>query len=209
MLVYFARRIVDGVATLFFAGLVIYSLILYFPSGIMSPGPRPYSESCCSSTEARKRADEIGQQMTQQWARTWEIDKPWPVNYVAWLFDPTETIETSVTWHGTSFEGGYYELFVVPKGVKLTLWDLHVAGSGVLTGDLGRSVSIEPDQPVADVFEEGFGEFMLLMPLALFAAMAFVFVQRRRRPPVPGLSNYPKTRYLLPQYMRPMRVPGL
>jgi ABC-type dipeptide/oligopeptide/nickel transport system permease component len=208
MLVYFARRIVDGVATLFFAGLVIYSLILYFPGGMMSPGPSPYSENWSSSTEAGRMAEEMGQQMTQQWARTWEIDKPWLVNYVAWLFDPTETTETSFTWHGASFEG-YYERFVVPKGVKLTLWDLHFGGSGVLTGDLGRSVSIEPDQPVADVFGAGFGEFMLLMPLALFAAMAFVFVQRRRRPPVPGLPNYPKTRYVLPQYVRPMRVPGL
>ncbi len=48
MVAYFARRIVGGVMTLFLAGLVLYSLVLYIPGGVLQPTPMPH-EVCCTA----------------------------------------------------------------------------------------------------------------------------------------------------------------
>jgi hypothetical protein len=184
MLAYFARRIVGGAVTLFLVGLLMHSLVSF--------APNKNFRLIKWGQDYRK-----GQELLRGLDLLRDLDKPWPVRYLAWLFDPTDLYTLPL------------ELKEMQAVLDIELGGLRLHGSGVLTGDLGFSTEVEWGGKVSDMFGKGLGEFMLLLPFTLFAAMAFVFVQGRRRPPVPGLPNYPKSRHLLPQYVRPMRIPGL
>ncbi len=200
MIAYFARRLMGGAVTLFLAGLLVYSLGMYLPGGIIAP---PISTCRCTLDDRERLLEE-----QQKIDRLWEVDTPWPVNYIAWLFDPNETTETFFDWIGTNHDS--YERREVNKGVNLMLGNLRLAGSGILTGDFGYSTDVDRGRPVLDMFGEGLGEFMLLLILTLPVSMVVVVVQRLRRPLVSGLPpNCPMDRSLSDRSLRPMRMLGL
>ncbi len=199
MIAYFARRIVGGVVTLFLAGLVMYLLLTHLPGGALDPLRHYHHCTTCSSA-----ALAMLNEQKQQSDRAWEADRPWPINFGAWLFDPDEMTEIFFSYTNV------YQRQVISKGIDLTLGGLHMAGSGILTGDFGYSVRIDQGRPVLDMFGEGLGEFMLLIALTLPVSMGVGVVQRRRRPLVYWLPpNYPMSRNLLDRSLRPMRTLGL
>ncbi|HKP54587.1 MAG TPA: hypothetical protein VJ183_18270 [Chloroflexia bacterium] len=199
MIAYFARRIVGGVVTLFLAGLVIYSLVVYRLGGIIDSPPR-----FCHYCTPDPAFIQMGIEENQQLVRELAIDKPWPINYIAWLFDPSETTWAFFTWHGTD-----YERQIVTKGINLTIGDFTLAGSGIVTADFGYSLILQPDRPVLDLFGTGLGEFVLLLMLILPASIGLVGIRRRGRPIVYGLPNFPKSRAVLEGYLRLMKVSGM
>jgi ABC-type dipeptide/oligopeptide/nickel transport system permease component len=77
MIAYFARRIVGGVVTLFVATLALFSLITYGLGGLYDLLHQP-CQDC--------RGDNI--RMYDEFGAFLHIDQPWPVSYLAWLFDP-------------------------------------------------------------------------------------------------------------------------
>lgn len=198
MIAYFARRLVGGAITLFLTGLVIYSLVVDKLWGILYVPP---TDICF--TDDPSKSSMCMEQLAQR-TQNLELDKPWPNNYVAWMFDPDETTQTFFTWYDVG-----YEKREVAKGINLGIGDFTLRGSGVLTADLGYSTIMERERAVLDMFGKGLGELMLLLMLILPASMAAVLVQRRRRPPAYGLPNYPKSRTLLDLCLRPIRIPGV
>jgi hypothetical protein len=184
MLTYFARRIVGGVVTLFVVGFMMHSLV--------SLAPNNNFRLIKWGQDFRR-----GQALLRGLELLKDLYKPWAIRYLAWLFDPAE-LETLPL-----------ELKEKQAVFDIELGGLRLHGSGVLTGDLGFSTEVEWGGKVSDMFGKGLGEFMLLMPLTLFAMMAFVFVQRCRRPPAVGPLNYPQGRSLPYQYEHPVRMLGL
>jgi ABC-type dipeptide/oligopeptide/nickel transport system permease component len=201
VITYFARRLLGGVVTLFFAGLMIHTIVLYAPGGVNDLGRQllepPIERACCDIT---KDLPHFG------------LHKPWPIGYLAWLFDPAET-ETHHWQHFSEYN--YYDIVHiienyetvwlsdgtfwanVPTKLALTWGQFHIPGSGVLTGDFGRSWYVEYGTPVTELLGPSFPASMLLL-VPLPACMVIVAVQRFRRPPVRGLPTlYPQSSRLL------------
>ncbi len=190
MIAYFVRRLVGGIFTFFASTLVIFSVIIYAPGG-------PMFTLYVEDTDYNPSPTFLNRVMA-----FYHTDQPWPVSYMAWLFDPNGP---KPLWHQEATSSARD----LRTGMNIEIGNFHLRGSGVLTGDLGVSIIVEQGQPVTDVFGEGLA-IMLLMALTLPVLMGVVVVQRRRRPPVYGLPpNYPMSRNLLDQRLCPMRVPGL
>jgi hypothetical protein len=185
---YFARRLVGGVVTLFLAGLVLYSLMSILPGGI-----RDHITTIIDCWDCTPSHWEMFRKEEEQRDRVWEADKPWPINYIAWMFNPDD-----VTTIQTVYENGVFEgMRDVPKGISITLLGLHIRGSGVLTGDFANSTDVYRGEKVTDIFGSGLGEFMLLAMLTLVVSMGVVVVRRRVRPcmdALPYSSRQPVTR---------------
>jgi len=86
----------------------------------------------------------------------YKIDKPWPLNFVYWLFDPNDTTELVPV---TGEEA--------PKGIDLQLGGLRLRGSGILTGDLGVSRWVGRGAYVGDLIQANAGNTLLLTSTAL------------------------------------------
>ena len=72
----------------------------------------------------------------RQMEQMYSLDKPWPLSFLAWVFDPADN--------------SYYHSVKraeVPYGIDLRLGSLHVTGSGLLTGDWGGSRVENPRFP--------------------------------------------------------------
>jgi ABC-type dipeptide/oligopeptide/nickel transport system permease component len=78
MLAYFARRMVGAVLSLFVSTLALFSWITYGPGGVIDPPPPP----CMHCHQA-------GASFYEEMEAFFHVDQPWPVSYLAWLFDPT------------------------------------------------------------------------------------------------------------------------
>jgi ABC-type dipeptide/oligopeptide/nickel transport system permease component len=165
MVAYFVRRLVGGVATLVFTSLVIFTSLWYFfiqPSSIsFAWGNRPCP--CC----------------VERIYRTFKLDKPWPVNYLAWLFDPVD------------YSTRRCESERLSGTIDVTISGLRIKGYGALTGNLGESWLIERGTPVTDLFGPGLGEFLLATTTAIFLLMAIAVAQRLRRPPLHAFAAHP------------------
>ncbi len=202
MIAYFARRIVGGVVTLFLAGLMIYTFVKYGPQPRVDPvvkyGPQLRVEPvCCRECCVVPGEGQLEIIWRSELDKIIDDDQPWPVSYFAWLFNPDDITYTKYEENG--------DVGVYTKGIDI----FGIKGNGILTGDLGESVNVDQGMPVVDVFGQGLGEFMLLLALLPFTALAFLAVQRRGRSSTNGLPNLPQSRKLFDQYLPPVRLPGL
>jgi ABC-type dipeptide/oligopeptide/nickel transport system permease component len=154
MLAYLLRQLTGGVVRLFLAAFVTYTALMYTPAGppyvIMHP-PRFASEGHVELTIER-----------------FELDKPWPLNFLAYLYDPGETTEVVF--------GKTY-----PKGIQVQLFGLGTSGSGILTGDFGRSLVIAKQVPVADMYGRGF-DLLFAVLLGMVLTFGYVAIVQRLRP---------------------------
>src|SRR5829696_5604807 len=123
MATYLIRRAVQGFVVLVLATFMIYSILLITPGGI-----RDKLNQLKQITDPRLRPSE---QFIKQEEKRYGLDKPYPLSYLIWLFDPdrTKLVETYVG-------GELTEAKEVPAG---TLWFLPIRGSGIITGDFGNS----------------------------------------------------------------------
>ena len=77
--------------------------------------------------------------MIDYYTKIYGLDKPYPLNYLLWLFDPAKTSETS------------YDIKGNPTVKSIGVDIFGIKGSGILTGDLGKSVKIDLNKPVVDL----------------------------------------------------------
>ena len=78
----------------------------------------------------QKEQDEIFKRELEQ---IYSLDKPWPLSFLAWVYDPADT--------------SYYDKIQrkdIPYGADFWVGPLHVTGSGLLTGDWGGVRSTNP-----------------------------------------------------------------
>jgi peptide/nickel transport system permease protein len=92
----------------------------------------------------------------------YKVDRPWPLSYLAWLFDPTKTTEMNQNRK------------IVPVGVDISIGEWQLRGSGILTGDFGRvgdltsyDGQVKRGPTVTTKIEEGWGNSVLLVGLAV------------------------------------------
>ena len=110
------------------------------------------------------------------------FDKPWPFNYSAWLLDLGGPTSQTFSFDGAGFFGGYAS----PKTITFVR-------SGLLSGDFGYSLAVEPGTPVLTVLgQDGTGlPLLLFIPsVAILLFMLVVTLQRRGRPPIHGVVSF-------------------
>ena len=124
MLTYIIRRLAQSLAFVFIATLVIYTVLVV----LMPAGPAwQYSQYANMKDDPYPENMRMRKREIQNLEEYFEVDKPWPLNYLAWLFDPTETSEVDENFQ------------TVPKGVDIAIGDWRIRGSGILTGDFNRT----------------------------------------------------------------------
>src|SRR5262245_9593309 len=157
MVAYLVRRYL---LSILLAPLVVYSLLLY--------GPFPLTPYKVLSGVSDRY------QYPKSW-REWDmvvgLDKPWPLNYVSWLFDP----------NGNTLRGKspLANNATVPHVIDVNVFGMRIQGGGALTGDCGYSYS---GPPVSGRLGNGIGEFMLFLVVLLLGFMLVAVRQRRGRP---------------------------
>lgn len=156
MLGYLVRRLMGGVLTFFLATFVMYTTILYMPKGQTNVNPqgRPLTE---------RQVLALIENVTD----TFELDRPWPDNFLAFLFDPGEMSEVGV------FSGKTY-----PKGLQVSVLGIGIEGSGLLTGDFGRSLSVSIGDRVIDLYGPGLD---LAFAFAISLTVTFMYVATVQR----------------------------
>lgn len=156
-------RAISGALALLLSIFAFYTVLLYAPGGpqdmITTHGPNP---------------DELLAEM-------YEVDKPWPVSFLVYLFDPSETVETVDIDRYTSVS--------VPKGINVSILGTRLEGSGLATGDFGKSWQLSWGDPVMDVYGPGL-DVALALVISLVVTFIYVAkVQRIGRPtPYGGLQ---------------------
>ena len=164
MAVYFVLRLLGGAITWLAAAFVIFTLLVYVPGGVVSRVEHGVG-----------RHDGTGRVLHV--IRTYELDKPWPFNYLAWMFDPADTERLDVA-----------RLYLVPEGVDFSVLGRPIKGSGVLTGDFGESLVVAPYTPVLQVYGLHFGVLLAITLEPALLLMLVALLQRTERKPLRSLS---------------------
>jgi peptide/nickel transport system permease protein len=154
MTTYLIRRAIEGLFVIILASFFIYSILTLAPGGPL--------DQIKFSTGGSGRPP-ISQSVIDNLKRLYKLDKPWPINYLVWLFDPEETTQLND------------QNEVVPKGIDVTIGSLRIQGSGVINGDFGESMIIQRGQPATKVMGERIGKTLILMTSALLIALLIAF----------------------------------
>jgi len=136
---------------LFLSTFLIYSILLVTPGGIQDKlntlkyaDPRhPPSKEFIKYEEQR-----------------YGLDKPYPLNFLAWLFNPDKT---KLVEHYES--GSLVSAEEVPSG-EIDIFGLKIYGSGIITGDFGDSTDVARGQPVIGEIGARIGNTLLLTGFA-------------------------------------------
>lgn len=155
MAVYIIRRLLQGFLVLVASTLVIYSLLVFTPGG-----PKDQLEEMNAQRQGNKP---INPEKIKQFLKLYKLDSPYPVNYLRWLFDPQDI---------TQINDQQEE---VRKGVDLNIGSWHIEGSGVLTGDFGRSLQIARGVPVMEMMGSRVGYTLALTVSALLISLLIAF----------------------------------
>ncbi|HST03719.1 MAG TPA: ABC transporter permease [Chloroflexia bacterium] len=97
----------------------------------------------------------VNPRLIKYYTELYGLDKPYPLNYLLWLFDPSKTSETSYDIQGNP----------IVKSVGVDIFGIK--GSGILTGDLGKSVNVDLNRPVAELIGKRLGNTLALMGLSI------------------------------------------
>ncbi len=89
MTTYVIRRLLQGVVVLFFSSFLIYSIL------ILSPGGPKDQIRVMEAEGPNGRAFNKG--IIDIYTRLYGLDKPYPLDYFLWLFDPSKTSRPSMT----------------------------------------------------------------------------------------------------------------
>jgi peptide/nickel transport system permease protein len=130
---------------------MIYSILILTPGG-------PADQVKRLKTEA-VNGKPVNPKLVDYYTELYGLDKPYPINYFAWLFDPEKS--TSVT----------YDITGNPITRTMGINIFGIKGSGVLTGELGNSVNIDLDKPVMGLMGARMGNTLALTGSALLLAI--------------------------------------
>src|SRR5205823_103510 len=94
MTTYVIRRVLQGVVVLFLSSFMIFSILILTPGGP-------------ADTVKQLRTQRIGgkpvnPQLIDYYTKLYGLDKPYPLNYFLWLFDPSKSTDTTYDIQGNS-----------------------------------------------------------------------------------------------------------
>lgn len=119
---YLARRLLQSLLFVVLSTFIIFTAVVYMPGGPANEYTSTKMGDAADPDPTFASKDEIPQVL----ADYFEVDKPWPLSYLAWLFDPTKTTEVNENDER------------VPTGIDITIGEWRLRGSGALNGDFGR-----------------------------------------------------------------------
>src|SRR4051794_14336917 len=150
MIGFIVRRIIGTIPTLFFASLLIYSILLAAPGGPEARFAQNPRITTAQIAAIRAR---------------WGLDQPVPIQYCRWVGACNATV--GVTQIQQNPIGGVLSMFVSDKGLPNFLPESLGGGdNGVLHGDLGYSST--NGQPVAVIIGQR------VIPTAILGSVALV-----------------------------------
>ena len=153
MTTFIVRRLIQGIVVLFLSTFMIYTILMVTPGG-------PADQVRTWLREKGSGGPVPNPGLLKYYIKLYGLDKPYPLNYLTWLFNPEKT--STVT----------YDLAGNPVVRKMGIDIFGIRGSGVLTGELGNSVSIDLDKPVITLLGARLGNTLALTGLAtLFAVL--------------------------------------
>jgi len=169
MTTYLIRRLIQGFVVLVLATFVIYTLLMITPGGPQDQiniynstrggGQGTVSKSFVRALEKAYKLGKYQEDVVDAQGNishhAGDLVYPWPTNYLAWLFDPNVT---------TDIDGVTQE--VVQKGIHWNIFGMTIAGSGVLTGDLGDSINIAKGVSVTEMLGSRLANTLALTILA-------------------------------------------
>jgi peptide/nickel transport system permease protein len=144
MTTYVIRRLLQGVVVLFASTFMIYSILILTPGG-----PRDQINQLKKEKIGGKQ---VNPQLIDYYTKLYGLDKPYPLNYLLWLFDPSKTTETVYDANNNPST----------KPIGINLFGV-IKGDGVLTLDLGNSVQVDPKKPVIGLMGMRIGNTLALM----------------------------------------------
>jgi peptide/nickel transport system permease protein len=153
--IYLVRRVAQSLGFILVAWLLIYTvLVLWMPGG---PGQTYQAIVSGNPGDGQFPFQAVGL------AQRYKLDKPWPVGFFLWLFDPSDTTQFVNDENGNTLQ--------VPKGIDLRIGDLHITGSGILTWDLGFTASVGRDAPVGELIGERWLNTLVLVGSSILLAV--------------------------------------
>lgn len=150
MTTYIIRRFAQSLVFAFLASLLVFTVLLY----VLPSGPYHVYKSASEFSHAPGN-----QAFLTQLTSVYPVDKPWPLSFLAWLYDPNDTVNIDPI---TNQE--------VPKEPKSVL-GIQVPGDGALLGQLGGSQYVFRTQQVSDLIGSRWGNTASLMGLAFMIAL--------------------------------------
>jgi len=176
MTLYIVRRSLQNIMFVMLSGLLLYTTLVMLMPGSNTPATRYNALKGQLQDPAPVESYVVPVQIQfQELEQQYKLDKPWPLNFLTWLFDPSVT-ETE----GYDLSGN---LVRTPKGIDVTILGLQIRGSGVITGDFGRGERYAARAPISEIIEDRwFNTLILLMtsfglillvgiPLGIFGAL--------------------------------------
>jgi peptide/nickel transport system permease protein len=151
MTTFIVRRLIQGLVVLFLSTFMIYSILILTPGG-------PADQVKRLKTEA-VNGRPVNPKLVDYYTELYGLDKPYPINYFAWLFDPEKS------------EVVTYDITGNPITRTMGINIFGIKGSGVLTGELGNSVNIDLDKPVMGLMGARMGNTLALTGSALLLAI--------------------------------------
>src|SRR5439155_3692568 len=149
MTTFLIRRFIQGFIVLVVSSFVIYSILIVTPGG-----PKDQINQILQDPSKH-----LSKFFIEQMYKRYKLDQPYPLNYLVWLFDPNET--TEIVGLNT----------VQQKGIDVTIGPWHIQGSGVLTGDFGKSVVLAKGLDVMELIGGRIGYTLALTISALVIAL--------------------------------------
>lgn len=146
MATYIVRRFLQGIVVLFFSTFMIYTILVITPGGP--------ADQINQMKHQQSGGKPINEKLIDYYTKVYGLDKPYPLNYLFWLFDPNKTSKTT------------YDLAGNPITSTIGINLFGIAGDGVLTGDLGNSVSVDQGRAVTSLMGERLGNTLALTGLA-------------------------------------------
>jgi ABC-type dipeptide/oligopeptide/nickel transport system permease component len=135
MIIYFARKLVSGFLSFFALTFLLHTM---FHSSIEAflDKSRSQISSCCRGSPPKPKTYPFDLPISQ-----YHLDRPFPTAYFLWLFDPSEPkTANSKRASVQSFHS-----------LNVSILGYQVRGSGLLTGDLGKSSIVARGQPIFDL----------------------------------------------------------
>jgi peptide/nickel transport system permease protein len=158
MVGYLVRRALQSILFVIISTFAIFTAVVYMPSGPADT----YAITLRYDATDPTFKDDVPRVLVDYY----EVDKPWPLSYFAWLFDPDKTMEMNENRQ------------MVPVGIDITIGPWRLRGTGVLTGDFGRVGSltsydgkVQRGPTVTSQIEDSWGNSVLVVGLAVLFSL--------------------------------------
>jgi peptide/nickel transport system permease protein len=169
MTLFILRRFVQAVVSVLLISLALYSYFVYLSPyavrkeydsdiAIAVQEQEPEYNEFEMLDSYKDHARDFYKDSVTALQETFKMDKPWPYNFVLWVFDPQTTMQKNAD--GT----------LSPKGIDIDILGLHIKGSGMLTGDFGTS-SVFYSPSLGAQLADKWTNSLLLMATSIFLAL--------------------------------------